>query len=457
MKRLFGTNGVRGVINEDMNVDIALRLSKAIGTWLNGGTATIGTDTRLSNHMLKSAVASGLMATGCDVIDIGEVPTPALQMYTKKKAELGVGITASHNPPKFNGIKCIDGDGTELVRWKEEEIEKLYFSHEFKTVDWKSVGRFSSDDGIVRYNQAVITGVDRDIIKNGKLKVIVDCANGVGAYSTPVILRDLGCTVITLNAQPDGTFPGHESEPIERNLQDLISMVKETDADLGIANDGDADRAIFIDENGRFLHGDRTLTLIAKNEVEKHGGGTVVTPVSSSSSVKDVVEEGGGTLIYTAVGSPIVAREMIKREAIFGGEENGGLIFADHQYCRDAGMTAAKVVELVAKKGPLSSLVDSLAQYSLDKRGVECAEGLKKQLMEELKSFYKERDYDDTDGFKIYYDEGWVLIRPSGTEPKVRIYSEAKDNKSAEYLGTKHLEEVDEVLSRINQSDRQKT
>ncbi len=449
MKKLFGTNGVRGVVNEDMNIDFALRLSKAIGTWLGEGTVAIGTDTRLSNHMLKSSVASGLMACGCDVIDIGEVPTPALQMYTREKADLGIGITASHNPPRFNGIKCVDGDGTELVRWKEEEIEKIYFTLEFKTVDWKSVGRLSSDDGIESYNQAVLANVDKDLIKKAKLKVVVDCANGVGTYSTPAILRELGCRVITLNAQPDGTFPGHESEPTERNLRDLISMVKETDADLGIANDGDADRAIFIDENGRFLHGDRTLTLVAKNEVEKHGGGTVVTPVSSSSSVKDVVEEEGGELVYTAVGSPIVAREMIERKAIFGGEENGGLIFSDHQYCRDAAMTAAKVVELVADKGSLSSLVDSLPQYSLDKRGLKCRNELKERLMEELKSFYNECDYDDTDGLKIYYDDGWVLIRPSGTEPKVRIYSEAKDKNRAEALGDKHLGQVEKILSRL--------
>ncbi len=457
MSRLFGTNGVRGVVNRDMNVDLAVGLGKAIGTWLRGGRVAMGTDTRLSNHMLKSGVASGLMATGCDVVDLGEVPTPALQLYTRDRVDLGIGITASHNPPQFNGIKCVDGDGTELVRRKEEQIEEVYGSKGFELVGWKEVGRLYTDDCIAGYNSAVKSMVDRDIIHEASLKVVVDCANGVGTYSTPGILSDLGCHVITLNAQPDGTFPGHESEPTEDNLRDLISVVKDTGADLGIANDGDADRAIFVDDRGRFLHGDRTLTLVAKNEVERRGGGIVVTPVSSSSSVKDVVEEAGGKLVYTAVGSPIVAREMIRLDAIFGGEENGGLIFSEHQYCRDAGLTAARIVELVARKGPLSGLVDALPRYALDKRGLQCPHGMKERLMDGLKSYYAGEQSDDTDGLKLIYREGWVLIRPSGTEPKIRIYSEAKDTATAESLGTKHEKEVSDTLSLLVGSDRQKT
>lgn len=446
MTQLFGTNGVRGIVNDDMDTDLALKLGKAIGSWLGGGVVAIGTDTRLSNSMLKNAVGSGLMATGCDVIDLGEAPTPAIQMYTRDKADLGIGITASHNPPQFNGIKCVDADGTELVRWKEEEIEDIYHSEEFKLADWSKVGRLSYDDCVDRYNKAVIDSIDLDTTRSAGLKVIVDCANGVGTYSTPVILKELGCKVITLNAQPDGTFPGHESEPTETNLKDLISMVKETRADLGIANDGDADRAIFIDDKGRFLHGDKTLTLMAKNRVKVMGGGKVVTPVSSSSSVKDVVEETGGELIYTAVGSPIVAREMIEQGAIFGGEENGGLIFSEHQYCRDAGMSAARIIELIAREGPLSTQVDSLPRYALDKIGFQCPDDLKSVLMKELKEHYKECTLDDTDGLKLYYDDGWVLIRPSGTEPKVRIYSESFEDGCAKKLGSSHLKSAESIL-----------
>jgi len=450
MTELFGTNGVRGTVNEKMNTDLALDLAKAIGTWIGKDKeVAIGTDTRASNYMLKNAVSSGLMATGCDVIDLGEVPTPALQYYTKELADFGVAITASHNPPEFNGIKCVNGDGTELIKWMEEEIEDIYFSEDFGLVNWDEVGKKKTDDALEMYSEAIMENIDKEAIKKEKPKIILDCANGAGCHLTPYLLKELGCKVITLNAQPDGSFPGHNSEPTPENLQDLIRLTSETDVDLGIAHDGDADRTIFIDEDGKYIHGDRILTLVAREFVNENEGGIVVTPVSSSSSVADVVEDNGGELIYTAVGSPIVARRMKEENAIFGGEENGGLIFADHQYCRDGPMTAAKIVEMISKEGRLSDMIKELPQYSLEKRGVECPDALKDQLLDRLIEFYSEEDYDDTDGLKIYYDEGWVLIRPSGTEPKYRIYSEALDEEEARRLASEHQKKVEEVLSLI--------
>jgi len=450
MTELFGTNGVRGTVNEEMNTDLALDLAKAIGTWIGKDkVVAIGTDTRDSNYMLKNAVSSGLMATGCDVIDLGEVPTPAIQYYTKELADFGVAITASHNPPEFNGIKCVDDDGTELIKWMEEEIEDIYFSKDFDLVSWDEVGKKKKDDALEMYSKAIMDKIDKETIKSAKPKILLDCANGAGCNLTPYLLRELGCKVITINAQPDGSFPGHNSEPTPENLQDLISLTSEIDVDLGIAHDGDADRTIFIDEDGEYIHGDRILTLIARELVKEKDGGIVVTPVSSSSSVADVVEDNGGELIYTAVGSPIVARRMMEEDAVFGGEENGGLIFADHQFCRDGPMTAAKIVEMVAKNGKLSDMIKELPQYSLEKRGVECPDDLKDPLMERLKEVYSETDYDDTDGLKIYYDDGWVLIRPSGTEPKYRIYSEASDKSKAENLAIEHQEEVEKVLDSI--------
>ncbi len=450
MTELFGTNGVRGKVNKNMNTDLALKLGKAIGTWFGEGkTAAVGTDTRDSNEMLKNAVSSGLMAVGCDVIDLGEAPTPAIQYYTKRRTDLGIAITASHNPPEFNGIKCVNEDGTELIKWMEEEIEDIYFSEDFDLVGWDKVGAKRTDDALELYAAAIEERIDHKSIEENDLKVIVDCANGAGCYFTPYLLRNLGCKVITLNAQPDGSFPGHNSEPTPENLEDLRRLTKETDADLGIAHDGDADRTIFVDENGGYIEGDRTLTLIAKKLVKEHDGGIVVTPVSSSSSVADVVEENGGELIYTAVGSPIVARRMKDEDALFGGEENGGLIFADHQYCRDGAMTAAQIVEMVAKQDKLSHLIDDLPNYALEKKGVECEDELKTPLLEKLKEVYSDTNHDDTDGLKIYYDEGWVLIRPSGTEPKYRVYSEAKNSETAEKLAEEHKEKVESVLESI--------
>ncbi|MFO8109811.1 MAG: phosphoglucosamine mutase [Thermoplasmata archaeon] len=453
MTKIFGTNGVRGVVNQDMNIDLAINLGKAMGTWLGKGTAAVGTDSRVSNEMLKYAVSSGLMATGVSVIDLGKAPTPAVQHYVRGKADMGVVITASHNPPEFNGIKAVAGDGTEFLNDVEEQIEDIFFSKKFNLVSWKDVGGMTKDDPLPAYHRAILDYVDLDSIKKAGLKVVIDCANGVGGLSTPYLLRKLGCQVITLNAQMDGTFPGHESEPTEKNLADLKKMVTNVGADLGIAHDGDSDRAIFFDEKGNFLHGDKTLTLMAKKMVKENGGGKVVTPVSSSSSVEDVVKENDGELIYTAVGSPIVARKMMEIGGIFGGEENGGLIFADHQYCRDAPMSAVRIVELMAKSGsPLSELIEELPKYALDKRGVFCPDEFKDELVHKLKEVFQDQNYDDTDGLKIVYPQGWVLIRPSGTEPKYRIYSQAKSMEQATTLGERHLKEVEKALADLESS-----
>jgi phosphomannomutase/phosphoglucomutase len=323
MGKLFGTNGVRGIVNQDMNLRLVSELAMAIGTYMQG-KIIVGTDTRVSNQMLKHAVFSGLLSSGCDVVDMNIAPTPAVQ-YAVKCADVngGVIITASHNPPEFNGIKCIDVNGLETSHIDEEKIEAIYFSKRFKLAKWDEVGKVEVDQILINsYIEAIIKQVDVPLLKKSRLKVVVDCANGAGCSVTPYLLRKLGCEVITLNAQPDGTFPGHNSEPVEENLSDLMKMVRSCNADVGVAHDGDADRAIFIDENGRYIYGDKTLALVAKEMVKENKGGIVVTPISSSSCIEDVVKENGGKVEYTQVGSPIVARKMIETKAIFGQSIN---------------------------------------------------------------------------------------------------------------------------------------
>ena len=435
-ERLFGTNGVRGVVNEDMSVQLALDVGKAIGTFM-GGKVAIATDTRTSAHMIKNAVSAGLMASGVEVLDLGMLPTPALQYYVKGSAvKGGVMITASHNPPEFNGIKCVDYDGTEMPRHKEEMIEAIYFNQSFAQKSWRTVGSMRPITGVGQtYITVVRRQVDHTAIEDAKLKVVLDCANGAGSATSPQLLESLGVKAITLNANPQGTFPGHESEPTPENLRDLVEMVKVTGADLGIAHDGDADRCIFVDDKGNYLYGDRSLAIVARYVVAEKGGGTVVTPVSTSSCLEDVVRSAGGDVIYTKVGSPVVARKMIEVKAIFGGEENGGLIFPEHQYCRDAAMTMAKVLEIIAKDGPLSRLAASIPGYALDKRKMHTPPGVKDQVVEELLMRFDGMRVDTTDGIKVYFDEGWALIRPSGTEPIFRIYSEARSDQAAKRIG----------------------
>ena len=346
MQKLFGTNGVRGISNESMTPEMALRLGKAIGTYFQGNIV-IATDTRTSNEMLKDSVISALISTGCNVFDAGIAPSPALQYYVKESdADGGVIITASHNPPEFNGIKVVDGDGAELAREKEEEIEKLYFEERFRVAAWNEIGKVYDMDVLDFYIEGVLSKVDVDKIREKKFRVVLDCGNGAGCYTMPYIMQQVA-DVITLNAQPDGNFPGRNPEPTPENIEALMKMVRECKADVGIAYDGDADRAIFVDENGNYIYGDKTLAIMAGYMVEKKGG-SIVTPVSTSSCVEEYVKSKGGDVIYTKVGAPIVARKMMEVGATFGGEENGGLIFPEHQYCRDGGMASVAILELMA-------------------------------------------------------------------------------------------------------------
>lgn len=446
-KRLFGTNGVRGIINDDMTSELGLRLGKAIGEFF-GGSVAIASDTRVSGDMIKSAVSAGLMAAGCRVLDLGTIPTPAIQYFVKTHDHVsgGVMITASHNPPEFNGIKCIAADGTELHRSDEEQIERKY-EEDVQCKPWSEVGTRDEVLGAAdSYVDAIISRVESEKIRSANLVAVLDCANGASYYTAPLLLSKLNVRAITINANPQGEFPGHPSEPTEENLATLIEITKHAKANIGIAHDGDADRTVFITDQGNFVSGDKSLALMAGMAVSKKGGGKVITPVSSSSMVEDVVIKAGGEVIYTAVGSPVVARKMIDTDAIFGGEENGGLIFPEQQYCRDGAMTAAKMLEYIAKNGSLQEGIDALPAYFTDKRKLECPADLREVLMEHLKGINASRRTDSTDGLKIIYPDGWALLRPSGTEQIFRIYSEAKDPETAEKRGAYYEEIVKDFL-----------
>ena len=442
MQRLFGTNGVRGVTNESMTVELAVKLGKAVGSYVQGNIA-LATDTRTSSGMLKNAVTAGLLSTGCNVYDAGVAPSPALQYYVKRsEADAGVIITASHNPPEFNGIKVVDADGTELPREKEEKIEELYFSGRFQLADWKEIGTLYDVEVLDLYMDGILSQVNVERIKEKRYRVVLDCGNGAACVIMPYILSQMA-EVVTLNAQPDGTFPGRNSEPTEDNIRDLMRTVKAIGADLGIAYDGDADRAIFVDGEGSYVYGDKSLAIVAGYMVERDGG-TVVTPVSTSSCVEEYVRKKGGNVVYTRVGAPIVARKMIEIGALFGGEENGGLIFSNHQYCRDAGMASAAMLEVMAaKERTLSELVKEVPSYALVKTKVRCE---KKDIIERLKEKIQEGRCDYTDGIKVYTEDGWVLMRPSGTEPILRIYAEGKSEKEAQQLISRYRSLVEEEL-----------
>lgn len=434
-KRLFGTFGVRRRANEVLTPEFASKLAAAYGTVIKGKVA-VGGDTRTSTPMIKHSVISGLLSSGCTVIDLGILPTPAVQYAVRNYYDGGVIITASHNPPQDNGIKFVDQDGIGIPDDMEEKIEDMFFDENPDRVSWDKISEVETNTNIIdEYIDNVVSRVDSDAIKKAELKVVVDCGSGAACFTTPYLLRKLGCKVTTLNCQPDGFFPGRNPEPTEDNLQDLISAVKDLCADLGVAHDGDADRTICIDENGDFVFGDKTFALVEKFMLKENGGGLIVTTVATSSAIYDIAEEYGGEVIATRVGDLLVARELKDKDGLFGGEENGGLIFPDFVYGRDAALTTAKLVEIVSKEGkPFSNLIGELPSYRTQKRKVECPDDLKSDVMDKIAEATCEFEVDTKDGVKIFTDEGWVIIRPSGTEPIFRCFAEAKNEEDAKKM-----------------------
>jgi phosphomannomutase/phosphoglucomutase len=447
IKRLFGTFGVRRIANQELTPEFASKLAAAYGTLVKG-TIAVGGDPRTSTEMIKHSVIAGLLSSGCRVIDLGILPTPAVQFAVRNYYDGGIMITASHNPPKYNGLKFVDSDGIGIPEEMEVKIEDMFFNENPDRVSWNEIEEVFENSSIIdEYVENVFNRVDKDIITNANLKVIVDCGSGAACFTTPYLLRKLGCEVTTMNCQPDGFFPGRNPEPTAENLEELREVVKSTNADLGIAHDGDADRTICIDEEGDFVFGDKTFALVEKDMLIENGGGTIVTTVATSAAIYDIAEEYGGEVIATRVGDLLVARELKDRNGLFGGEENGGLIFPDFVYGRDAALSTAKIVEIIAKEGkPLSELIEELPKYCSAKLKVECPDNLKTDVMEKIVDATCEYEVDTKDGVKILTDEGWVIIRPSGTEPIFRCFAEAKNEEEANKMAEWGISLVKENL-----------
>ena len=434
-KRLFGTFGVRRTANDVLTPEFASRLAASYGSIVKG-TVAIGGDTRTSTPMLKQAITAGLLSSGCDVVDLGILPTPAIQYAVRNYYDGGIIVTASHNPPKYNGLKFVDEFGIGTPDDMELEVERLYFDDEPTRVNWDKIGQIFTNESIIdEYIDETLKRVDVEAIRARKLKVVVDCGSGAGSFTAPYLLKKLGCEVTSLNCQADGFFPGRDPEPIEPNLQDLIATVKDLGADIGLAHDGDADRTICIDEKGNFVLGDKTFALVERQMLKENDGGIIVTTVATSQAIYDIAEEYGGEVIATAVGDLLVARELKEKDGLFGGEENGGLIFPDFVYGRDAAMTVAKILETLVKENkPLSELIAELPVYYQEKLKIECPDNQKQEVMANIAQEIKDTtDFklDTTDGVKILKDDGWVIIRPSGTEPIFRCFAESDSQDKA--------------------------
>lgn len=430
-QRLFGTNGVRGVWGRELTADLVIDLAYAIATHCGSGSVIVGYDGRRSSPVIAKLVRSAVNSAGLDVADAGMLPTPCLQ-YAAKGANYhgGIMITASHNPPEYNGIKPAAADGVEISREDELEVEEIYYSRRFlKTA---GLGSQSVDRDIIpSYIDKVLSLVDAERIRSKKFSVAMDAGNGVQALVAPLTARKLGCKVTVINGEIDGNFPGRGSEPTMDNLGQLAEAVRSGRADFGVAFDGDGDRSIFCDDKGTAYWGDKTGALLVKNLLyRKHGGEEIVCPVNTSMVLSKVAQETGLKLVYTKVGSVEVSREMVKRKAPLGLEENGGFMYGPLNEVRDGAMTAALVLDMLAAAGrSFSELAEELPRTYQHKTKFACSSReVVERVIKACQEHGSPRKVETVDGAKVWIDdETWLMVRPSGTEPLIRMYAESTD------------------------------
>jgi phosphoglucosamine mutase len=428
---LFGSSGIRGLANKEITPELAMKVGLAVGSLHD--SAVIGRDPRTSGEMIEHAVISGLLSAGCCVVRIGMVSTPTLA-FAVKNYDCGIMITASHNPPEYGGIKLWNRDGAAFNTQQQNEIESMIQNAAWKTAQWDRIGRVNEKSAVEEHAEMIVGKVG-----SASLKVLVDCGCGAASTITPYVLRRMGCNVITLNSQPDGFFPARDPEPVEKNLGMLKKATVAFGADLGMAHDGDADRMMAVDGLGRFIEGDKLLAFFGLRETKK----SIVVPVDTSIMVDDVLK--GRKVYRSRVGDVYVAEELKKRNADFGGEPSGSWIFPKVSLCPDGIYAAARLVEIVQQEGNLDALLDELPSYPVIRGSVPCSNEKKKAAMEKIGSELKKlgdlmnpskkdeyswvhQNVSSIDGIRADMKNGWILVRPSGTEPKLRITAEARNN-----------------------------
>ncbi len=438
--KVFGSSGTRGVANEALTPEFVLKVAKAAGTVWRADRVAVARDTRATGRMLADAAASGLASVGADVDRLGVVPTPGAQSYAGRESVPVVMITASHNPPQYNGVKLVGADGVELAVEDLERIEQKFLAEQFDGAPWSETGTSREVEGVRRaYVDRLLASVDRETVADADLTVALDPGHGAGSLTSPEFFRKLGCRVVTANSQPDGHFPGRDPEPVPENLGDLARLVEATDADVGIAHDGDADRAIFYDETGEYVEGDATLAALAAAELDP--GDSVVSAVNVSQRLVDVADDCEAYLELTPIGSTnlITRIEELQQQGKpvpVAGEGNGGIFFPEYLLARDGAYTAARFLELLADR-PASEVVAPYDGYHNVRINIgHDTDAERDALLEAAEREAEAADAEVTtlDGYRLDYGDAWVLARPSGTEPMVRIYAEAREESRARDL-----------------------
>jgi phosphomannomutase len=431
MSLIFSQSGTRAVIGDSFDPKLSLNMAMAFGKMLGKGPVIVGGDTRLSHEMVKGTVISGLLSVGTDVIYIGKVTTPTVQQEIRHhNAAGGIVITASHNPIQWNGIKVMNNTGSFLDSNEYEQYKAIYDSGNYELASWENLGTLTEDTGAIdRHVDKILSLIDVSDIKSSGLKVLIDANNGAGAVANPNLMDKLGVSYDILNPEPNGRF-NHDPEPLQKNLSGVMEKMKQGDYDIGFIQDADADRLVILDENGRFIGEDYSLAYCIEHilEEEAKGDTDVVVNLSTSLVIKHLADKYDATLHYTKIGESNVTQKLKSEKALVGGEGNGGVIYPKIGWGRDSLVGIVIALKHLAKsKTSVSNTVSKYPKYimSRDKFEVTTRDEVI-EFLGKVEKNYEGQDVNTEDGIKVMFEKSWIHVRPSNTEPIVRIFVEAE-------------------------------
>jgi phosphomannomutase len=433
----IGITGVRGVVGETFTPELAVGFSQAFGTYLEGGRILVCRDTRPSGPMVQAAVTSGLLAAGCEVIDLDVCPTTSLQLAVSwLKADGGIAITAGHNPSQWNALKFVRSDGLYLNSIQAEELLDIFHQGEFTKASSDEMKSFvEKQDAIEHHLERLRATFDVKRVAALNLKVAVDCCNGACSKLIPEWLREQGCEVLAINDDLNSPFP-HRPEPKPETMAQLSAIVKAGDADIGFAHDADGERLGIVDERGEPLSEELTFALAARIRLAERPG-AVVTNVSTTSAIDQIATHYGGNVIRTPVGQAYISEAMLEHGAVLGGEGSGGVSVPELHSTHDGAAAVALILQGLASSGKaVSELVQELPRLTMLKHNIAVEPNRLYSVLQNFRVAMEEEqlNIDLTDGIKIVFPEGWIHVRASNTESMIRVIAEAADPRSAENL-----------------------
>ncbi|HEY7181556.1 MAG TPA: phosphoglucosamine mutase [Blastocatellia bacterium] len=442
MKALkIGITGVRGIVGETFTPELVIAFAQAVGTYLGGGRILVCRDTRPSGPMVRSAVMAGLIATGCEAIDLGVCPTPSMQLAVKRlNAAGGVSITAGHNPLPWNALKFVRGDGLYLNTRQAEELLDIFYQGEFEKAKWNEIQtQIETQDAIEPHIEVLKSAFDVEAIRARKLTVAVDCCNGACSALSPRWLQELGCAVLAINDDVAAPFP-HDPEPKRETMAQLRAIVKAGRADIGFAHDADGERLGVVTETGEPLSEEMTLALATDIKLSGLGRapGAVVTNVSTTQAVERIAARYGSNVIRVPVGAAYVSEAILEHNAVIGGEGNGAVAIPEIHASADSAAAMGLILEHIARTGKtVSELVANLPRYTMLKHYVQIEPNLLYSAIQNARDESGRAgaaEIDFSDGVKLTWPDGWVHIRASNTESMIRVIAEAEDEKRAREL-----------------------